>query len=137
MDIPDDLLCLYSAEVTEQRGSYVIEIPEREVTTGTLDEGDTYRVAMLPSRATNDDDEEEPTRQGPEPKSEQPVDEGDVVDVEIEDIGEKGDGIARVGPGYVVIVPDAEMGERVSVEVNETRENLAFAEVVTRYDDVR
>ncbi|MFT4923760.1 MAG: putative RNA-binding protein with TRAM domain [Haloarculaceae archaeon] len=135
MDIPEDLLCLYSAEVTEQGGSYVIEIPDREVTTGTLGEGDTYRVAMLPSQATDDD--EESTRERPEPQSEQPVSEGDVVDVEIEDIGEQGDGIARVGPGYVVIVPDAKMGERVSVEVNETRENVAFAEVLKRYDSIR
>jgi predicted RNA-binding protein with TRAM domain len=59
---------------------------------------------------------------------------GEEIDVEIKDMGEEGDGIARVGPGYVVFVPDTRIGERVSIELTSVRENVAFGEVVERYD---
>jgi len=62
------------------------------------------------------------------------VDNGDLVDIEIDSLGDKGDGIGRVGPGYVVIVPDTDVGERVNVRITEAKENVAFAEVVKRYD---
>jgi predicted RNA-binding protein with TRAM domain len=61
-----------------------------------------------------------------------PVEEGEERTVEIEDIGEQGDGITRVERGFVVIVPDTEQGERVTVEITDVRENVAFAEVVER-----
>jgi predicted RNA-binding protein with TRAM domain len=60
------------------------------------------------------------------------VDEGETREVEIEDIGEQGDGITRVERGFVVIVPDTEQGERATVEITDVRENVAFAEVVER-----
>jgi predicted RNA-binding protein with TRAM domain len=47
-------------------------------------------------------------------------------------MGDQGDGIARVDRGYVVIVPDAGVGDRVTVRIKEARENVAFAEVVKR-----
>jgi len=50
--------------------------------------------------------------------------------VEIEDIGKQGDGIARVERGYVIIVPDAEIGERVKVEVTEVKSNFAVGEII-------
>jgi predicted RNA-binding protein with TRAM domain len=52
--------------------------------------------------------------------------------VEIEDIGEQGDGITRVERGFVVIVPDTEQGERVNIEITDVGENVAFAEVTER-----
>jgi predicted RNA-binding protein with TRAM domain len=55
---------------------------------------------------------------------------GDRLDVEIEDVGEQGDGIARVERGYVVFVPDASLGDRVTIEITRTQENFGFAEVV-------
>jgi len=60
------------------------------------------------------------------------VEEGEQRDAEIEDIGEQGDGITRVERGFVVIVPDTELGERVTVEITDVRENVAFAEVTDR-----
>ena len=54
--------------------------------------------------------------------------------MEIDSLGDQGDGIGRVGPGYVLIVPETDVGERVSVRITETRDNVAFAEVVKRYD---
>ncbi len=58
------------------------------------------------------------------------VEEGEIRYVEIEDIGKQGDGIARVERGYVIIVPGAEMGERVKVEISEVKSNFAVGEVI-------
>ncbi|MFP4038586.1 MAG: TRAM domain-containing protein [Candidatus Nanohaloarchaea archaeon] len=57
-----------------------------------------------------------------------PVSEGDVVEVEIDDLGSKGDGIARV-EGFVVFVPGAEVGETYEVEVTSVGNKFAFAEI--------
>ncbi|OYR56446.1 deoxyribonuclease, partial [Halorubrum sp. E3] len=51
-------------------------------------------------------------------------------DVTIETLGDKGDGIAKIERGYVVIVPDAEPGEEPTVEITSVRENVSFANVV-------
>lgn len=66
----------------------------------------------------------------PEP----PVERGDEVTVDIEGIGDQGDGIARVDRGYVIIVPDTEKGERVAIRVTSVKQNVAFAEVVDRIE---
>jgi len=89
-------------------------------------------VAILSSPSTDDtcDTETEPERQRGPPKPS--VEEGEQRTVEIEDIGDQGDGITRVERGFVVIVPDTEQGERVTVEITDVRENVAFAEVVER-----
>ncbi|GAA0668815.1 TRAM domain-containing protein [Natronoarchaeum mannanilyticum] len=136
MKISEQLLCLFSGNIEEQDGRYVVEIPERELELGEVRNGENYRVALLPQTSGSNDDEEQ---QSATPKSSRehdpsgpPVEEGEVRDVEIEDIGEQGDGIARVERGYVVIVPDTETGERVSVEMATVRENVAFGEVVER-----
>ena len=57
-----------------------------------------------------------------------PVDEGDVVEVEVDDLGSKGDGIARVD-GFVVFVPGGEVGETYEVEVTSVGRKFAFAEI--------
>jgi predicted RNA-binding protein with TRAM domain len=59
-----------------------------------------------------------------------PVTEGETLQLDIEDIGDQGDGLARVGPGYVVFVPDTEIGQQPLVRIETVRENFAFAEVV-------
>jgi predicted RNA-binding protein with TRAM domain len=132
MDISDQLRCLFSASVKERDGSYVVEVPEQEIQLGDIRDGKTYRVAVLPSQSTNEtsDTETGPQRERGPPKP--PVEEGEQHTVEIEDIGEQGDGITRVERGFVVIVPDTEQGERVTVEVSEVRQTVAFAEVVER-----
>jgi predicted RNA-binding protein with TRAM domain len=60
------------------------------------------------------------------------VEVGEQRNVEIEDLGEQGDGITRVERGFVVIVPDTELGERVSVKIESVRDSVAFASVVER-----
>jgi predicted RNA-binding protein with TRAM domain len=59
-----------------------------------------------------------------------PVSEGETLQLQIEDVGDQGDGLARVGPGYVVFVPDTEIGQQPLVRITAVRENFAFAEVV-------
>ena len=132
MEISDRLRCVFSAEIEEQDGSYRLAVPAREVELGEIRAGGTYRVAILPSPSGGRDEREtpEPDRDRGEP--EPPVEEGERRDVEIEDIGEQGDGITRVERGFVVIVPDTEQGERVTIEITDVRENVAFAEVIER-----
>ena len=136
MKISEDLLCVYNASVTEQNDSYVFEVPKREVALGSVETGTTYRVALVSPTETQesgqkDRDERPEQRERPQ---QPPLDEGDIREVEIEDMGDQGDGIARVDRGYVVIVPDARVGDRVTVRIKEARENVAFAEIVRSVD---
>jgi predicted RNA-binding protein with TRAM domain len=134
MKIPDQLHTLFSGQIDEQNGTYVVEVPERELEIGGLRNGETYRVAVLQAPTTAGTDEAGGTGSDAESTQERgpPVDEGEQRTVEIEDLGEQGDGITRVERGFVVIVPDTEQGERVTVEITDVRENVAFAEVVER-----
>lgn len=141
MEISDNLLCLFSAQLEDQRDSYVIEIPKQEITQGTLQSGLVYRVAML---STATDAEAETRSTTPDTSAEEadanreretsgpPVAEGDIREVDIEDIGDQGDGIARVEHGFVIIVPETEQGERVTIEITEVQQNVAFGEVKER-----
>jgi len=135
MEISEELECLFSASIVEQDGSSVIEVPERELQLGDLQQGETYRVALVSSPTQSESEQTEQAepesqqqRQPPEP----PVEEGETREVEIEDLGEQGDGITRVERGFVVIVPDTKKSERVNIEITDVRQNVAFAEVVNR-----
>jgi predicted RNA-binding protein with TRAM domain len=183
MDVPDNLLCVFSARVEERRDSYVIEVPKHEVTTGDVQPGAVYRTALLATgteaeteggspvtrtkadaetraevgartesgtrantgaRAEGETETETGTKSeanagasrgrteaGPDREpSGPPVEEGEVREVEIEDIGDQGDGIARVERGYVIIVPETDEGDRVTIEITNVRENVGFGKVV-------
>ncbi len=58
-----------------------------------------------------------------------PVKEGDIYDVTIEGIGEKGDGIAKI-QGFVIVVPKTQQGQRVKVKITAVRGKVSFGEVV-------
>ena len=128
MEISDKLLCLFNADVRDEDDRYVVEIPKREVETGTIDPGETYRVALI-SRAGESASESSDSG-GPTSEPQPPVEPGELRYVEIEDIGKQGDGIARVERGYVIIVPDTEVGDRVKIEVTEVKSNFAVGEVI-------
>jgi predicted RNA-binding protein with TRAM domain len=132
VEISDKLLCLFNAEVREEDDSYVVQVPKREVETGAVDPGEVYRVALISrvAEATEGEDARSAPSDGPQP----PVEIGELRYVEIEDIGKQGDGIARVERGYVIIVPGAEVGEQVKIEVTEVKSNFAVGEIVD--DDV-
>ena len=58
-----------------------------------------------------------------------PVREGDVLEVKIEAVGEKGDGIAKVN-GFVLFVPKTKEGEVVKIRVTRVLKNVGFAEKI-------
>jgi predicted RNA-binding protein with TRAM domain len=128
MKISEELQCLFSASIEEQDGSYVIDVPERELR-------ETYRVALVSSPTQSEPEQSEQAETGSQSQrepQEPPVEESETREVEIEDIGEQGDGITRVERGFVVIVPDTKESERVKIEITDVRQNVAFAEVVER-----
>lgn len=138
VEIPDSLQSLFTARVEKREDRYVIEVPKSEIEHNAAVPGETYRVAVLPDRATPA--ETEPATQGEEEELSQedrepgppapPVDEGEVREVTIESVGDQGDGIAKVERGYVVIVPGAEPGDNPTVEIEQVKENVAFARVI-------
>jgi len=58
-----------------------------------------------------------------------PVTEGQVLEVTITDIGERGDGIGKVD-GLVIIVSDATPGETVKVRITRVERKVAFGRMV-------
>jgi predicted RNA-binding protein with TRAM domain len=84
---------------------------------GFEEEGDDY-----------DDSGDDYDDSGDDEDYDKPVDEGDVVEVEIEDLGSKGDGIARID-GFVIFVPGGEVDESYEVEVTSVGRKFAFAEI--------
>jgi len=125
MEIPDQLLTVYSAEIEEHDGRYVVEVPKREVEVGGISEGRTYRTGLIGRSETGDG-------RRIEASASPPVEEGEEAVVEIQSLGDQGDGIAKIDNGYVVIVEDVEVGDRVRVEIENAQENVAFAEAVDR-----
>ena len=55
-----------------------------------------------------------------------PVEAGDAYHIEIQELGTEGDGIGYVDD-FVVIVPEASLGESVTVEVTRVEESFAMA----------
>jgi len=56
-----------------------------------------------------------------------PVKEGEEISVLIDDIGSRGDGVARFG-GFLIFVPESKTGERVRVRVSRVTRTFAVAE---------
>ena len=133
--ISDSLRSLFSAQIEERDGSYIVDVPASEIEHDSLAADETYRVAILKSESSTSQktQEEQPqsAAQEPTPTSDgPPVDEGEVRDVTIETTGDQGDGIAKVERGYVVIVPGGQPGDEPSVEIEQVKENVAFASIV-------
>ena len=154
VELTDSLKCLFTGTIEARGDDHVVRIPATEVEHGTVEAGELYRVALIKredgtgetsaavdgessaqtksvsengdrgSRATT---ARETTTRG---ASGPPVSEGDVREVTIETLGDKGDGIAKIERGYVVIVPDSEPGDEPTVKITSVRENVSFAEVV-------
>ena len=56
-----------------------------------------------------------------------PVKENQEIEVIIDDIGSRGDGIAKI-EGFLIFVPRSKIGERVKVKIRSVGENFALAE---------
>lgn len=59
-----------------------------------------------------------------------PVRENQELEVVIDDIGSRGDGIARI-QGFLIFVPRSKIGERVKVRIVSVGEKFAVAEKIT------
>lgn len=135
VEVPDGLRSLFSATLDTRNGKHVIRVPPSVVEGDEIDPTRTYKVAVLaqpdvargPSGTSAD--ESQSRSEGDEGP---PVAENDVLDVTIDTVGDQGDGIAKVERGYVLIVPDAEPGDEVTVRIETVRPNVAFASVVDR-----
>ncbi|MBW2987419.1 TRAM domain-containing protein [Candidatus Woesearchaeota archaeon] len=64
-----------------------------------------------------------------------PVNVGDVIEVKIEAVGEKGDGIGKI-KGFVLFVPGAKEGETCKVRVNKMLKKVGFADKVSESEPV-
>ncbi len=58
-----------------------------------------------------------------------PVKVGDEVEVAIEGVGEKGDGIAKINR-FVIFVPGAKQGETVKVRITKVFRKVGFGEII-------
>lgn len=58
-----------------------------------------------------------------------PVRENQEIEVVIDDIGSRGDGIARI-QGYLIFVPRSRIGERIKVRIRSVGEKFAVAEKI-------
>ena len=58
-----------------------------------------------------------------------PVEEGQEVDLTVESVGRRGDGIARIN-NFVVFVPGTNAGDKVKVRITTVRGSFATGEVV-------
>ena len=134
VEIPDSLRTVFTTSIERDGDRYVISVPKGEVERNTLSASKTYQFAVFPAHNDAEDEKEpEPWRYPSAPQTHQsspPVDEGDTLDLTIETLGDQGDGIAKVDRGYVIIVPGAEPGDEVRVEVEDVKENVAFASLI-------
>jgi len=68
-------------------------------------------------------------RFGPRMDIPKPVKAGEEYDVEISEVGSRGDGIARV-KNFVVFVAGAKQGEKVKIKITDVRDRFAIGEKV-------
>jgi len=148
VEITDSLACLFTGTIEERDGEHVVTVPASEIEHGAVAAGETCRVALITqdrgdearsagSTAAGATDRGD-AGAGPDASAARsredaagpPVSEGDVREVTIETLGDKGDGIAKIERGYVVIVPGSQPGDEPTVEITSVRENVSFAEVV-------
>jgi predicted RNA-binding protein with TRAM domain len=150
VEITDSLACLFTGEVEERDGDHVVAVPSSEIEHGSVAPDETYRVALIKrdgggeaaasteSQTNGSADRDvagngkggSRARSAADEATGPPVSEGDIREVTIETLGDKGDGIAKIERGYVVIVPDSEPGDEPTVEITSVRENVSFADVI-------
>jgi predicted RNA-binding protein with TRAM domain len=58
-----------------------------------------------------------------------PVKEGEIYDIEIIEVGSRGDGIAKI-QNFVIFIPGTQKGQKVRVKITQVRASSAVGEVV-------
>lgn len=64
-----------------------------------------------------------------------PVEEGEEYVLDVEDLGEEGDGVAHV-EDFVVLVPGGDIGEQVRVRIEDVDDDQATAELLEHETDI-
>lgn len=105
-------------EVEESQPEEMEEEEEFEEETEQVQETEEVEEEAQETEESGEDEEE----------YDKPVSEGEIVELEIEDLGSKGDGIARV-EGFVVFVPGGEVDETYDVEITSVGRKFAFGEI--------
>jgi hypothetical protein len=84
MKIPDELQCLFAADIAVTRNAYRITVPKREAELRNLSAGSAYKVAVLAQEQDANADDTEATTRSQSAKSapEPPVAEGEIRTVE-------------------------------------------------------
>ena len=67
---------------------------------------------------------------------EKPVKQDETYDVEIKELGSKGDGIARV-KNFVVFVPNTKKGEKCKIKITQVSTRFAIAEKVGEAKEIK
>lgn len=150
VEISDSLQLLFETSLEKERDRYKISIPSELVEDGSLSEGQSYRVALLPGTEPAPESESSPSHSQPRSKTtaddqgrstsniqhssnqtpSPPVEEGEVRSVTIDTLGDQGDGIAKVERGFIVIVSGTQPGDQAKVRITDVKENVAFAEPI-------
>jgi len=126
-----ELSCLFSSLVEADDKSHFIMLPSQELISLDIDTDATYRVLFLPKLPGEKSPPGEslsPSIVSSTPDALATV--GDIYEVLVEDIGNKGDGIARIGPGYIIFIPKTDIGHKVKIKINSVTNRCAFAEVI-------
>lgn len=128
-EIPDSLRSVFTGSIEQAGADYVFSIPAGEIQNDGLSPDETYRIAVFEASGNGGRTVTQPATDRPIRRDSPPVEVDEIIEVEIESIGDEGDGIAKVDRGYVVIVPDGQPGDRLTVRIDEVKENVAFAEI--------
>ena len=115
------------AGATDRRNSTIADDDSRDTRFAQRRETSNPTRYSSPSTSPKTDS---PSASADSTPDQPPVTEGEKRRLQIEDVGDQGDGLACVGPGYVVFVPDTEIGQQPLVRITTVRENVAFAEIV-------
>lgn len=97
MEFPGDLHCLFTARHDQTDGASTLDVPAQELQLWALSQGDTYRLAVLPTAsdtATEGIHDANSTLSHASNQSppDSPVEEGETHESEIESPGDQGDG---------------------------------------------
>lgn len=128
--IADRLEAVFGDDLFEPSGGDDPAVPETDRTAG--DDGD----AASPVQTSATRQRQEQRRAGPgsarsegsEGSGVPPVDEGDVIELRVVEIGEEGDGLAFID-GFSVFVPGTQIGDHVRARMTSVGSRFGFAEV--------
>ena len=130
-EISRKLACLYSAMIDTEGDSSTIAVPKREFDNTSSIQPRPTGALLTSTQADSETATASPTTEAesspPSSIDQPPVTEDDV---EIKTLGDQGDGIAKIGPGYVVIIPETAVDDRVAVRIDTAEANMVSVEII-------